>query len=551
VKRAAPLLLALAACGGGEEPREEPAADASPEGDARPFWFVDVAAEAGLTAPTWCGRKDKPHLLESNGTGLALRDLDGDGALDLYLVNGWRLDGAEIVERGRNRVYRGRGDGTFEDVTDGSGADDDGWGSGVAAGDVDGDGDVDLFVTNFGPDVLLLSKGDLTFERAPASPGIDNWSAGAVLFDADRDGDLDLFVEGYVSATLDEVLHAEPDLIWRDLNVMPGPFGLEGLANEYFVNDGQGGFTRATKEAGLTDVGLFFTFGAIALDLDDDLDTDLYVANDSNPNYLYRNDGKGRFEEVGLWSGVALDEGGQAQAGMGLASGDVDRDGRPDLVVTNFASDTCTLYINQGDCNFVDATRRWGLREPTFLPLSWGAALEDFDHDGLLDLFIANGHIYPQADLSEGSGGFRQLNLLLRGGEERFADVGKRSGPGLAVVACSHGVGIGDIDGDGDLDLVVSNIDEPPTLLRNDSPRRGAWLLVDAPGAVRVEVRAGEQRWVKHAWSGGTFLSSSDPRLHFGLGPVTKVDELVAVWPDGERTTRTDVAIDQVVELRR
>jgi len=547
VRHLALLLFALAAaCGGGEGPREE----ATREPDA-PFWFDDAAAAAGLTAPTWCGRPDKPHLLESNGTGLALRDLDGDGVLDLYLVNGWRLDGADVVERGRNRLYRGRGDGTFEDVTEGSGADDDGWGSGVEAGDVDGDGDEDLFVTNFGPDVLLLNRGDGTFERAPDSPGIDGWSAGAALFDADRDGDLDLFVAGYIDCTLDEVLHAEPELVWRDMRVMMGPFGLEGLANRWFVNEGGGRFREATTEAGLEDVGLFFSFGVIALDLDDDLDIDLYVANDSNPNYLYRNDGAGRFQEVGLWSGVALDAGGQAQAGMGLGSGDVDRDGLPDLIVTNFASDTSTLYLNRDDCNFIDATRRYGLRDPTFRPLSWGPALVDFDHDGWLDLFIANGHIYPQADQSEDSAGYRQRNLLLRGEKGRFVDVGSESGPGFEVVGSSRGVGIGDVDADGDLDLVVANVDQPPTLLRNDSPRRGAWLLVDAPGALRVEVTAGDQRWVKHAFANGTFLSASDPRLHFGLGPVGRVDELVTVWPDGERTVLTDVPVDRVVVVGR
>jgi len=550
VRRIAALLLALAACGGdGEQP--DVARQAAAASSERPLWFVDIAAEAGLSEPTWCGRPEKPHLLESNGTGLALRDLTGDGVLDLYLVNGWRLEGSTVVERGRNRLYRGRGDGSFEDVSAGSGADDDGWGCGVEAGDVDGDGDEDLFVTNFGPDLLLLNRGDGTFERAPQSPGIDGWSAGSVLFDADGDRDLDLFVSGYIDCTLDEVLNAKPELVWRDMQVMLGPFGLDGLANRYFENEGGGRFREATDEAGLTDVGLFFSFNAIALDLDDDLDIDLYVANDSNPNYLYRNDGRGHFEEVGLWSGAALDQGGQAQAGMGLASGDVDRDGRPDLLVTNFANDSATLYINRGELSFVDSTRRWGLKEPTFLPLKWGTTLSDFDLDGWLDIYIANGHIYPQADQVEGSGGFRQKNLLLRGQEGRFVDVSAQAGPGLAVLGVSHALGVGDIDSDGDLDLAVSNIDQPPTLLRNDSPRRGAWLLVDAPTALRAEVRAGGQRWVEHAYAGGGFQSASDPRLHFGLGPVSKVDELVVVWPDGERTVLTDVAVDRVVPVRR
>jgi len=280
---------------------------APPGATAQSFHFVDASRAAGLTEPTWCGRDDKPHLLESGGTGLALFDADGDGDLDLYLVNGWRLDGAEVAERGRDRFYLNRGDGSFEDATAGSGLGHDGWGTGVAVGDVDGDGDRDLFVTNFGPDRLYFNDGHGRFEAAGVSPGIDGWSAGAVLFDADSDGDADLFVAGYIEATLDEVLHAKPTLEWQGLEVMLGPFGLQGEANKFFRNDGTGVFEEQTREAGLVDRGLFYSFGLAAVDLDGDLDTDLYVANDSNANYVYRNDGSGHFQEMGLWSGAALD----------------------------------------------------------------------------------------------------------------------------------------------------------------------------------------------------------------------------------------------------
>jgi hypothetical protein len=290
----------------------------------------------------------------------------------------------------------------------------------------------------------------------------------------------------------------------------------------------------------------------VALDLDGDGDIDLYVSNDSNPNYLYRNDGKGHFEEIGLWSGAALDQNGAAQAGMGIATGDVDGNGLIDLFVTNFAEDASTLYLNRGKCLFSDETRRYGLFEPTYAPLSWGTVLEDFDLDGHLDLFIANGHIFPQADQPPETGArYRQQNLLFAGEDAHFVDVSREAGPGLAVVESSRGVAAGDIDGDGDIDLVISNIDAPPTLLRNDSPHRGSWLLVDAPGALRVTVECGGRRRVRDAVRGGSYLSVSDTRFHFGLGPVARVDRLTVLWPGGKETVLRDVQTNRVVRVRR
>jgi len=520
-----------------------------PAEPAPPFHFVDVAGEAGLSATTWCGRFDKPHLMESNGTGLALVDYDGDGDLDAYLVNGWRLEGSEIVERGTNRLYRNRGDGTFEDVTEAAGVGDDGWGCGAAVGDVDGDGDPDLYVTNFGPDLLYRNQGDGTFAAMPDSPGIDGWSAAAVFFDADGDGDEDLFVCGYVDSTLEEVLNAELSLEWNDVMVMPGPFGLEGLANRYYVNEGGGRFVDRTVESGLKDVGLYYSFAMAALDLDGDLDLDLYVANDSNPNYLYENDGKGHFNEVGLWSGAAVDGGGAAQAGMGVATGDVDGDGFTDLFVTNFAEDHCTYYANKGELLFEDETVPYGLQTSTFAPLSWGAFLEDLDLDGDLDLFIANGHIYPQAEQVRKSGmGYAQPNQLFGLEKGRFVDRSAQSGPGLEVIGSSRGVACGDVDLDGDLDFLVANVDEPPTLLRNDTARRGAWLLVEAPGAVRVTVVVDEGRQLhRDLVIGGSYMSESDRRFHFGLGEVTEVEEVIAVWSDGEKTAERGVLVNRGV----
>jgi len=531
-----------------------PPSSAAPSRATGPFHFVDVAATAGLTDPTWCGSRDKPHILESGGTGLAWIDYDGDGDLDLYLVNGWRIEDQAVAERGRNHLYRNRGDGTFEDVTEAAGVGDDGWGTGVAVGDADGDGRPDLFVSNFGPDVLYRNRGDGTFEPVAAPPSIDGWSTGAVFFDADRDGDEDLYVAAYIDCTLDEVLDAEPTLEWNEVMVMLGPFGLEGKGNRYFENLGGGRFRDATEEAGLTDAGLYYSFAVGALDVDDDLDLDLYVANDSNPNYLYLNDGTGRFQEAGLWSGAALDAQGNAQGGMGMAAGDVDGDLDPDLFVTNFERDFCTLYENQydrlGDALFTDVTRNSGIRDPSFTFLSWGATLSDLDLDGDLDLVVANGHIYPQATEYPLVGrGYAQRNLLFAGEDGRFVDVTERAGPGLAVVESSRGLAVGDMDADGDLDLAVANVDAPPSLLRNDTERRGSWLLVDAPGALRVTVEAGGRRWVRHRLVGGTYVSVHDPRFHFGLGPVERIDRLTVLWPDGSTTERTGVGVDTVVSL--
>lgn len=534
------------------------------EKSASKFFFVDVAAEAGLTRVVLAGRPGKDHLLDSAGTGVAWLDFDKDGYLDAYIVNSWSISGNQIVERGKNALYRNRGDGTFEDVTDRSQVGGEGhWGCGVAVADYDDDGWPDILVTNFGPNLLYRNRGDGTFENVAARAGIEvpEWSTGTAFFDADADGDLDLYIAGYIETTEEELLEAKPTLDWKGVDkVAFGPFGLRGAVDHFFLSDGKGGFTEATEEVGLSDRSRGFGFAVRAADLDGDGDLDLYVANDSDANYFYRNEGDGTFQEVGLWTGSAFDANGAAQAGMGLAVGDVDGDLNLDIIVTNFSEDFTTLYRGLGKGFFEDASAKAGVGEATFTSLSWGTALADLDNDGDLDLTIANGHIYPQVDDHPQFGlTYRQLNLLLENIDgEKFIDSTAESGPGFQLVKASRGLAAGDYDNDGDLDLLISNLDEPPSLLRNDS-KRGAWLtlvLEVPPGqgtavGTRVRVTVGDRILTRDAASGGSYLSVHDPRLHFGLGSASNADRIDVLWPDGTRTVRENVASNQFVTISK
>ena len=364
---------------------------------------MDVASQAGLTAVIHGGGDRKDHLLESVGTGAAFLDYDEDGRLDVFLVNAWALDEepARVRVKGRNVLYRNRGDGTFEDVTTRAGVWDESWGCGVCAGDYDRDGHVDLFVTNFGPDRLYRNRGDGTFEQTAEKAGVADpaWGAGCSLFDADGDGDLDLYVANYVEATLEDVLSARRTNLWREkVKVMVGPFGLRGGRDHFYRNRGNGTFEDATDQAGMTDTAESYGLGVLASDLDQDGDVDVFVANDSNPNFLYRNDGKGKFTEIGTWSGAGLNGQGIAQAGMGVDAGDLDGDGLEDIVLSTFIHDSSSLYRNLGSLQFEDVSTRLGLKTITYEVLKWGCAFFDYDLDGDLDLVIVNGHIYPQVD---------------------------------------------------------------------------------------------------------------------------------------------------------
>jgi hypothetical protein len=525
--------------------------------------FVDVAEETGLKTLLYCGGENKDHILESVGTGAAFVDYDADGRQDIYLVNAWALDEepSGVKLKGRNALYRNRGDGTFEDVTDRAGVSDESWGCGVCVADYDNDGWLDLYVTNFGPNRLYRNRGNGTFEEVARKAGVADagWSSGAAFFDADRDGDLDLYVASYVDATMDEVLVARRTITWREkVKVLAGPFGMRGGKDHFYLNQGNGTFRDATDETGMTDLAESYGLGVLASDLDDDGDIDVYVANDSNPNFLYRNEGNGTFTEVGAWSGAGLSGEGVAQAGMGVDSGDLDGDGRPDLFVTNFTQDTCTLYRNEAPLLFVDISRALGLRAITYQVLSWGCAFFDFDLDADLDLVIANGHIYPQVDLApELNETYRQRLILLRNDDGRVTDISDTAGPGFKLRASARGLATGDYDGDGDLDLLVTAIDSRPLLLRNESERLGHWVMfrvLNRHGSpaigTSVVLKAGGKRQRREVRSGSSYQSQNALDLHFGLGGASKVDELEVRWPSGQKTQLRDVTVDRTILIR-
>jgi hypothetical protein len=561
------FLTALASCSPQETPRpaEEPRRErARPL--ARPSipdpHFVDVAEAAGLKTVLLCGGPDKDHILESVGSGAAFVDYDGDGRLDIYLVNAWSFEEepSRVRERGRNALYHNRGEGRFEDVSQAAGVDDDGWGGGVCAGDFDNDGWVDLYVTNFGPNRLYRNRGDGTFEEVAERAGVadSGWGTGASFFDADGDGDLDLYVANYIDTTIEEALEARRTSTWRDkVKVLAGPFGMRGGKDRFYRNRGDGTFEDATDQVGMTDLAESYGMNVLTSDLDADGDIDVFVTNDSNPNFLYRNNGDGTFTEIGAWSGAGVNGNGVAQAGMGVDAADLDGDGRPDLVVTTFAQDSASIYHNEGDLLFRDISVEIRLKAASYEALKWGCAFFDYDLDADPDLVIANGHIYPQVDTApELKEAYRQRPLLLRNDGGTLTDLSLRSGPGFQVLASARGLAVGDYDNDGDLDLLVTAVDSPPLLLRNDTPRTGHYIKIGlrnrnrgpALGA-RVRLEADGKTQIGELRSGSSHQSQNALELVFGTGQAKQIDRIEVLWPGGQTTTTEHVSVDQVLKI--
>lgn len=526
-------------------------------------WFVNVAESAGLTRILYAGGVSKDHILESVGTGCAWIDIDDDGRQDAFLVNAWTLDEnpKHIGIKGRHALYRNLGNGRFEDVTEAAGITSDEWGCGVCAGDVDNDGHIDFYLTNFGPNKLYCNRGNGTFEEIAEQAGVatSGWSAGAAFFDADGDGWLDLYVAQYIDCTFDDVLAAERTNLWRDTaKVMVGPFGLRGGRDRFFHNNRDGTFTDATDQAGMTDTAESYGLGVLASDLDGDGDVDVYVGNDSNPNFLYRNEGNGTFTDVAGWSGAGVSGDGRPQASMGVDAGDFDGDGLPEIVTTNFAFDYCTIYKNEGQLFFNDISATLRMKELTYTPVKWGCAFFDYDLDARLDLLILNGHIYPQVDehpkLAES---YRQLPTLLHNANGEFEDVARQSGPGLQLAESMRGLAVSDFDDDGKPDLLITAIDAAPLLLRNETKTDCSWSkirLLNRHGSPAINavarLTAGGVTQSREVRSGSTYCSQNSFDLHFGLGRVARIESLEIRWPDGQITTEHDLRANQTLIFR-
>jgi enediyne biosynthesis protein E4 len=537
-----------------------PADSTSPAVAPSPATFEEPAH---LSTRTYGGGATKDHILESGGSGVALLDYDGDGRLDIYLITAAELSPTRERIPHRNALYRNLGGWTFAEVSKQAGVDAASWGNGACVGDVDDDGRIDLYVTNWGPNFLFRNRGDGSFEEIAGRAGLSagGWSTGCTFFDADADGDLDLYVARYVEASWDEVVRARRTLVWRNgPRIMVGPAGLPGESDLFFENLGEGRFVEAAAKHGLADTARAYGFGVVSTDYDDDGFIDLFVANDSNPNFLYRNLGDGRFESVGLASGVAMNGEARAQAGMGADAGDYDGDSRIDLVLTAFAHDRNTLYRNVNGREFEDATEQAGLAAPTFVRMGWGTAFLDADLDGKLDLFFANGHIFADIDDYPQLGeNYRQRNQLLLNAGGRFRDVSTAAGGALQVPHVARGVAVGDLDDDGDLDLVVSNMDDTPTLLENRQKTGHHWVgfRVASPGrnrfaiGAKLAVQAGGTTQLREIRSGGSYLSQSDLRAYVGLGGRTEPVAVEVRMPGGARWRWQRLSVDRlhVLEL--
>ena len=529
---------------------------------ARRRFSGDTAARHGLHAQIRAGDPyNKQYLVEGMTGGVCIFDYNNDGWLDVYVVNGSTVRGQSqksVPALLQNYLFKNLQNGHFKDVTAESGVGDPGWGMACAAADFDNDGDQDLYVTNLGPNVFFENRGNETFAdiSEKSAPAHRSWSTGCSWGDYDRDGLLDLYVAAYVKLDVN-LPPPKPTqnrfCSYLGLNVMCGPQGLPGDDDVLFRNRGDGTFVEVTRASRIEDPG-YYGLGVASLDYDDNGDLDIYVANDSNPNFLFQNQGDGTFSEVGLLSGVALSGDGLEQAGMGVAVGDYDDDDHLDLFVTNFAQDTNTLYKNLGSGFFIDVTARAKLAD-SFPYMGWGSAFLDYDRDGLRDLFVVNGHLYPEVE-RETDLTYPQDDLLYRNlGSGIFSNVSHRLAQPKRV---GRGTAVGDLNNDGALDIVVSNLDGRPNLLYNQETGERHWLLLKLVGTRSNRDAIGARAWLKSAdhrnqvqevASGDSYLSGSDRRLYFGLGHRNRIDTLFIRWPTGIVQTLQNLEADQILTV--
>jgi hypothetical protein len=527
-----------------------------------PVVFSDIAAKAGLT--TWrhtMGSPNKRVIVEATGSGVALLDYDQDGWLDIYMVNGSTFDALSGKAAAPHAaLFHNNHDGTFTDVAAKAGVTNERWGMGVAVGDYDNDGWPDLFVANFGKNRLYHNNHDGTFTDTAEKAGVQlgNWSSGPTFGDYDGDGRLDLFVSGYVHFDPNQGTSSTASNFcqFRGVNVMCGPRGLKGEHDHLFHNNGDGTFTDVSEKAGVNDPNGYYGFTSVFVDLNNDGKVDLLVADDSTPNYLYINKGNGTFEDDSYASGYALNENGRETASMGVAIGDYQNNGLVDLFNTTFSDDYDVLYRNDGDANFTDDSYAAGVAEPTVPFLGWGTGFIDYDNDGWKDLFAVNGHVYPLVDQNNWGTTYAERPLLFRNQQgKKFDLVPAVEGTGLAVVIPARGAAFGDLFNDGRIDVVINNMDSVPTLLRNVNPDKHHWVALslvggpksprDAVGAT-VYVTAGGMKQRGDVLSGGSYISSNDPRVHFGLGDTEKIDAVEIHWPSGQKEKVNLPGVDKI-----
>ena len=501
--------------------------------------------------------------METTGTGVAWMDYDNDGWMDAFIVNGSRLEGFEKGKEPRNYLFRNSKNGTLSEITEKAGLVRTGWGQGVCAGDYDNDGWTDLYLTYYGHDVLYRNNGNGTFTDVTKKAGVSKdgirWGTGCAFLDYDLDGDLDLFVANYIDfdpntgPTPGSNLYCQ----WKGIPVSCGPRGLKAGTNILYRNNGDGRFTDVTESSGIGKPSGHYAFTALTLDSNNDRFPDIYVACDSSPNILYRNNGNGTFTDVAPTNGTAYNEDGKEQAGMGADVGDYDGDGFLDIVKTNFVDDTSTLYRNNGNGTFSDATKGAGLGINT-KHLGWGVTFFDFDNDTWPDIFIANGHVYPEVQGKDIGDEYRQGKILYwNKGNGRFEDITSYAGEALKLPKSSRGIALADYDNDGIVEILVSNLEDRPQLLKNVGKTKN-WLSVALIGTrsnfngigAEVTLVTGNRKQIQEVRSGGHYQSQSDFRLHFGLGMVQKVDRIEILWPSGIRESLANIPPNQFLTIK-
>jgi enediyne biosynthesis protein E4 len=530
----------------------------------RPFnaHFTDVAAAAGLVAPTVYGYPDhKDYILEAVGCGCAFLDYDNDGWMDIFVLSGTRMNAAPAGAT--NRLYKNNRDGTFTDVTEKAGLHELGWASGVCVGDYNNDGLEDLFCTYFGQNKLYRNNGDGTFTDVTKQAGLlsdtPRFGAGCSFLDYNRDGNLDLFVSNYVQFDLKRVPKPgqNSNCTWKGVDVECGPRGLPHGVHSLYRNNGDGTFTDVSVQAGISTLRGSYGMTVVSADFDEDGWPDIYLACDSTPSLLFMNNHDGTFREEGVIRGVALSEDGEEQAGMGVGVGDYDLDGHLDLFKTHFSEDANGLYHNDGKANFVDVTRvaRIGVENRY---VGWGAGIVDLDNDGFPDIFMVTGSVYPELEKTMPQFPNKTPRVVFRNlGNGTFEELLDGAGPGVAAPHCSRGCAFGDFDNDGDLDVLIVNLNEPPSLLRNDLRGSNHWLKLKLVGTksnrsaigARVVVRYGKKSQAQEVLSQSSFYSTNDSRLHFGLG-AEKTADIAIRWPSGTHEELKDVTADQLIVVK-